>query len=314
MNEPLNTSTQEVVFTGKTYNKHPHWYNQPLRLTEEQLNNPFLGLDDFFECYHLNETRELLWQWFSAVISSPGSISSEPLERSNHIYFYERIEELIEAAFVIKTNQNKVYLNNNQNDNCISNHLSQRPEEDLNENFQKPKRLIEYVNEDPIYVIKEVFNPKNEFTSDQIKAWLSITFLTESCAYDESEQREQLKSFHDDLLLLTDALYVIHSRKTEDADTTQQHRCAYKISVLSQEQIANPEKVIIDFIKKYPQTYIDREMEDWLEAGLCYTGKWPDDLFCRGQLLDTHRSVLCLIKSAEQLLKKESPNLFNKEV
>ncbi len=53
-------------------------------------------------------TREVLWQWLTAVLSSQGSISSEPLERSNHIYFYEKLEEIIEAAFIIKTNQHTV--------------------------------------------------------------------------------------------------------------------------------------------------------------------------------------------------------------
>ncbi|OQP49388.1 hypothetical protein A4H97_29075 [Niastella yeongjuensis] len=105
MEEPLTKSASNFNFSGKTYNKHPQWYNQPLRLSEEQLDNPLLVLDDFFQCYHLNETRELLWQWLTAIISSPGSISSEPLERSNHIYFYEKIEEIIEAAFVLKTNR-----------------------------------------------------------------------------------------------------------------------------------------------------------------------------------------------------------------
>jgi hypothetical protein len=111
MNEPLNNSRPGISFSGKTYNKHPQWYNQPLRLTEEQLENPLLTFDDFFQCYHLNETREALWQWLTAVISSPGSVSSEPLERSNHMYFYEKLEELIEAAFIMKANQPTTDLN-----------------------------------------------------------------------------------------------------------------------------------------------------------------------------------------------------------
>ncbi|MBO9199528.1 MULTISPECIES: hypothetical protein [Niastella] len=105
MNEPLTNSRPGIFFHGKSHNKHPLWHNQPLRLSEEHLNNPPLVFDDFFQCYHLNETREILWQWLTAIISSPGSISNEPLERSNHIYFYEKIEELIEAAFVLKTHR-----------------------------------------------------------------------------------------------------------------------------------------------------------------------------------------------------------------
>jgi len=86
----------------RTYNKHPQWYNEPLRLSDQQKQDPGLVIDDFFECYHLNEVREILWNWLVEVICSPHGISSNPLDRSNHIYFYEKIELLIEAAYSIK--------------------------------------------------------------------------------------------------------------------------------------------------------------------------------------------------------------------
>jgi hypothetical protein len=85
----------------KTKNKHPEWYNEPLRLSEEQKEIPLLVIKDFFEWYHLNDLREILWAWTNAVISSPTSISNDPVDRSNHMHFYEKIEELIEATFVI---------------------------------------------------------------------------------------------------------------------------------------------------------------------------------------------------------------------
>jgi hypothetical protein len=107
MNEPLNNSLTTIPFTGKTYNRHPYWYNQPLRLTEEQKKDPLPVLDDFFECYHLNEVRQMLWDWLIEVISSNRSIASEPLERSNHLYFYEKIEEIIEAAYILRKKMHK---------------------------------------------------------------------------------------------------------------------------------------------------------------------------------------------------------------
>lgn len=86
----------------RTCNHHPQWHNQPLRLNEEERQNPMLVIDEFFECYHLNDAREILWKWTVEIVSSPGSISSEALERSNHIYFYEKIEALIEASYILK--------------------------------------------------------------------------------------------------------------------------------------------------------------------------------------------------------------------
>jgi hypothetical protein len=86
----------------RSCNNHPKWHNEPLRLTEEERENPFLVFIDFFECFHLNDGRQQLWNWLIEVVSSPNSISSEPLERSNHFYFYEKMEALMEACYVIK--------------------------------------------------------------------------------------------------------------------------------------------------------------------------------------------------------------------
>ena len=90
----------------KTANCNPILQNEPLRLTEEQLKKPLLAISDFFQSYHLQDVREMLWAWTTAVISSPSSISSEPLDRANHIYFYEKIEQLIEAAFIFYKKHN----------------------------------------------------------------------------------------------------------------------------------------------------------------------------------------------------------------
>lgn len=107
MNEPLIMSRPGIAFSGKTHNKHPQWYNQPLRLTKEQKTNPVLIFDEFFQCYHLNETRQLLWEWLTEVVTSSRSISGDSHERENHMFFYEKMEELIEAAFIIKKRANK---------------------------------------------------------------------------------------------------------------------------------------------------------------------------------------------------------------
>jgi hypothetical protein len=94
----------------RTYNHHPQLCNQVLRLTEEERQNPLLVIKEFFECYHLNDFREILWNWMVEVITSEGSISSEGLERGNHIYFYEKMEQLAEACFIIRDQVQKELL------------------------------------------------------------------------------------------------------------------------------------------------------------------------------------------------------------
>ena len=87
----------------RTFNKHPQWYNVPMRLNDAEKQNPAVALDDFFECFHLNEVREILWNWMVEVVSSPHGISHDPHERNNHIFFYEKMETLVEAAFLIQS-------------------------------------------------------------------------------------------------------------------------------------------------------------------------------------------------------------------
>lgn len=94
----------------RTCNYHPQLCNQPLRLTEEQRQNPLLVIKDFFECYHLSDFRGIIWNWMVEVITSEGSISIEALERSNHIYFYEKIELLVEACYIIRDQVQKELL------------------------------------------------------------------------------------------------------------------------------------------------------------------------------------------------------------
>lgn len=102
MVQPLNESTNKVNFTGKTVNHHPEWHNTPLRLNEEERNNPHLVLLEFFQCYHLNDVREIMWGWTITVVSSPNSISADPHERNNHIFLYEKMEQLVEACWMLQ--------------------------------------------------------------------------------------------------------------------------------------------------------------------------------------------------------------------
>jgi hypothetical protein len=293
----------------KTYNKHPQWYNQPLRLTDEQLDNPLLVLDDFFQCFHLNETREILWQWLTAIISSPGSISSEPLERSNHLYFYEKIEEVIEAAFILrelkKSNQD-TDIQSVKKEEEIKSVIPQPAVEKIEKDavFHKPKQLIEYAGENPLYVIRQVFMPQKWFDIDIIREWLFICLSVDCTIYDEADNRAKLILFHIDLLSLIEALFVINLRHMEDGDLKKE-LSKTPIHELAAFQVENPQPVIAHFFKKYSAEYIIRELDDWYKASTSYTGDWIANIICQEQILDIYRNVLCLIKAAEVLKNKK---------
>ena len=91
----------------RTINQHPQWYNVPLRLSKEQKQNPFITIEEFLECFHLNEVRQLLWHWLVEVISSDSTTSSDPHERNNYFFFYEKMEEMIEASYQLNKKNKK---------------------------------------------------------------------------------------------------------------------------------------------------------------------------------------------------------------
>lgn len=67
----------------------------------QKIDNPDLMIGHFFDCYHLPELKEELWEWFSNAIARENSIYDDGLKRSNLVTLYENIELLIDAAWLI---------------------------------------------------------------------------------------------------------------------------------------------------------------------------------------------------------------------
>lgn len=168
--------------------------------------------------------------------------------------------------------------------------------------LNKPKHLIEFVHDAPVYVITEVFKGESlSCLSNHLRNWLQVALSDNSSIYEVGEQRQQLIAFHDDLQLFVEALFVICSRSTDD-DAIKKKIASTKIRLLNQDQIANPAQVITAFYNKYPFAYILRELNDWLEAGISFNGTYPETM-SELQALHTYRCVLCLVKCAERLIQ-----------
>ncbi len=53
----------------------------------------------FFDDFHPDDTRELLWNWLTAVLGAEHPLFQHAKSRANLLFFYERLEELIQAAY-----------------------------------------------------------------------------------------------------------------------------------------------------------------------------------------------------------------------
>ena len=72
----------------------------PRKLEKEEIKDPMLVLDAFFDYAHLPQVREMLWTLLKTTVTSSYH-KQTVVERCDQVYFFERIEQLIEAAYII---------------------------------------------------------------------------------------------------------------------------------------------------------------------------------------------------------------------
>jgi len=84
---------------------HPDIYNKPICLNANA--EPLKIINRFFADFSLSELRDILWTWFEAAITSDNDQYSDPEDRATLLYRWRRLEELLEAAFVLNQIENK---------------------------------------------------------------------------------------------------------------------------------------------------------------------------------------------------------------
>ncbi len=76
------------------------WEMKPRKLTAEEIDNPELVIEEFFQFAHLPQVRSLMWEGMKTMVAGT-YVQLKSKERSNLIYFYEQMEKLVEVAHVI---------------------------------------------------------------------------------------------------------------------------------------------------------------------------------------------------------------------
>lgn len=259
--------------------------NIPLRLTVEQTINPVSILDDFFQCYHLCDVRPILWRWLTEVLSSPRDSANDPHERNNHIFFYEKLESLVEAAWIMRRG------NNQQTKPESKAQLKYLRTADTNEHkndqpdrFAKPARLIEKASTEPIEVITEVFDQAtlSDLTDYLLPNWLRVALISTQSPYSNGNGREILYEFYEQLTQFVTQLYIASENQ----------------------QLMKPSTLFSDFFQPCPIDYIRRELADFLEAGIGHDGAYPNG-FTPWQAWMAYNHILCLVEAAYRLYSNQ---------
>ncbi len=72
----------------------------PCRLSREEAEDPYAVIQELFTYVHLPQAREQLWELLKTTVTGTWH-QQKPKERSAILYFYEKLEKLIEAAHLI---------------------------------------------------------------------------------------------------------------------------------------------------------------------------------------------------------------------
>ena len=76
--------------------------NYPLfKLSEEEVADPSLVIEDFFSFAHLPEIRQMLWEWFKTTVTGSFPKDLYRNKRQEIVLLYEHLEKLVEAAHLL---------------------------------------------------------------------------------------------------------------------------------------------------------------------------------------------------------------------
>jgi hypothetical protein len=84
---------------------YPSWEVKPHSLTREEVENPLLVFHEFFSFGHMPDIREQMWELLKALVTGNYCRLLTRRERSDMVYFYEKLEKLVEAAHIVLLNQ-----------------------------------------------------------------------------------------------------------------------------------------------------------------------------------------------------------------
>jgi hypothetical protein len=262
----------------KTVTTNLQLENVPLRLNDAKTQYPESAFDDFFQSYHLQDTRPILWQWLTEVLSSPRESINDPHARNNDIFFYEKIEALIEAAWVMRRGNARQH-----KPACEKPTRSINSPKTIKDNptcFTKPPRLIEKATTQPIEVINEVFDQVtlSDLTDYLLPNWLRVAIINTQSPYSNGNGREILFEFYEQLI----------------AFVTQLHFAS------ENQQLTNLSNPVTDFFLQCPIDYLRRELADFLEAGIGHDSGYPNG-FSPWQAWMAYNHILCLMEAAWRL-------------
>ena len=279
----------------------------PIHLSLHEIERPHTVLEQYFDIFgQLPATRIVLDDWLH------DALSKNTIESKLHIETHKWVCKLVEACWqIMKHNtvlnvpesQPVVTTLEDEEENVeIHIELNDNEEEEVEDVvLGKPSQVGEKATSDPLYTIHLIFKRTSSHSiNEMIYKWKTVSLSAQSSVYDDGDQRYQLEQFHEQLLVFVEAMSVVYIQNIMDKGLKKVAEKVNKTILLTQKQKENPKDVITAFFERFPIKYIKRELNDMFDAGMVFSGEWPNN-FCEVDLIEIYRIVLYLIESAECL-------------
>jgi HEPN domain-containing protein len=89
-----------INFDLQLQKEEQEWLHYPVYLSSTECINPYLAISNIFKAYTVHKYLDLLYEWLETGLSNHSA--DEFLDTSDVVYFYENMQKLYEAAWVIK--------------------------------------------------------------------------------------------------------------------------------------------------------------------------------------------------------------------
>lgn len=288
--------------------KYPDWHRQPLHLTTNEMNEPWLAIKDFFNVYHLNDIRQDLKQLFE------DATEAEEPDIKDHLYTIENLHRLTEAAWLLyrkRIEEKEIEMQEDDGVEEVTTHGGRF--------FAKRLRLMDKVHINPNHSLQEVFTHTSmDSLKTTVRQWMQHALGNELNNYCSSQQRAALMEFCNRFNYLVEAGYVIARTSSEEEKRGinigryNQLRTELmeleKVELLSPEEISAPGLLVKQFFERFPILRARAELWDLLEAAIVSNDKAID----RRTVLMIHECLLTLVEALWRLQKEKKKTSVKK--
>jgi hypothetical protein len=80
---------------------HPEFYNQPVCLTDDEINYPIKVIERFFTDYSLSDIRTIHDEIEEVCLTTDSPLFANGSQRSDFLFYLNNLIRLLEAAFVL---------------------------------------------------------------------------------------------------------------------------------------------------------------------------------------------------------------------